>query len=444
MTGTPRPGTDSPTGMPTRDPTGAPSVAVACQGGGSHTAFTAGVLARLLEAPELSEHRLTGISGTSGGAVCATLAWTALRRGDRAAASRLLTDFWRDNAADGPFERVLNAWLLLAASLQSYGLLPEISPYHTPVASIGLEEFRAMLERHVDFDAVTVDDAGAHPQLLLGAVDVQSGAFRAFNSRRDRITADCVLASAAIPTLFRAVSVDGASYWDGLFSQNPPVRELLDTRPDELWVVQVNPRARAEVPQTLLDIEDRRNELAGNLSLYQELAFIEKIDELLAQGVIVGDRYKQVMVRVIELPADQLRRVRGPASKLNREPEFLDALIELGRTQADRFLRALAFEQVWERGDRDALTHAIEPRAAVRVDPELGLASVSAAALLGDRVRIDRTHKQVSGDRVSWSVVVDGEGDRGRHAHVDVTVGPTRVSAVAVRGTERALSAARS
>ena len=80
-----------------------------------------------------------------------------------------------------------------------------------------------------------------------------------------------VLASAAIPTLFRAVHVDGGTYWDGLFSQNPPVRELLDTRPDELWVIQINPTARADEPTTVLDIADRRNELAGNLSLYQEL-----------------------------------------------------------------------------------------------------------------------------------------------------------------------------
>ena len=70
--------------------------------------------------------------------------------------------------------------------------------------------------------------------LLVGAVDVLSGEFKAFNSRREAITADMILASAAIPNLFRSVKVDGGTYWDGLFSQNPPVRELLDTRPDEL------------------------------------------------------------------------------------------------------------------------------------------------------------------------------------------------------------------
>jgi hypothetical protein len=46
------------------------------------------------------------------------------------------------------------------------------------------------------------------------------------------------------------------------------VRELLETKPDELWVIQINPTARADEPRSVLDITDRRNELAGNLSLY--------------------------------------------------------------------------------------------------------------------------------------------------------------------------------
>src|SRR5687767_13002864 len=113
--------------------------------------------------------------------------------------------------------------------------------------------------------------------LLIGAIDVLSGEFRAFSSRRDRITADTVLASAAIPTLFPAVQADGGTYWDGLYSQNPPVLELIDTNPDEIWVIQINPTERATEPRTLVEIADRRNELAGNLSLHQELHFIDQI-----------------------------------------------------------------------------------------------------------------------------------------------------------------------
>lgn len=56
---------------------------IACQGGGSHTAFTAGVLKRLLGADELAGYQVAGLSGTSGGAVCALLAWYALLDDDR-------------------------------------------------------------------------------------------------------------------------------------------------------------------------------------------------------------------------------------------------------------------------------------------------------------------------------------------------------------------------
>ena len=76
--------------------------------------------------------------------------------------------------------------------------------------------------------------------LLVGAVDVLSGKFGAFNSRRDRISAETILASAAIPTFFRSVRLDGGTYWDGLFSQNPPIKELTDEKPDEIWVIQIN------------------------------------------------------------------------------------------------------------------------------------------------------------------------------------------------------------
>jgi len=206
--------------------TSGPAVAIACQGGGSHTAFSAGVLARLLEGDEVADHRIIGLSGTSGGAICATLVWSALREGDRARAAALLDEFWAENAASDPADRALNAVAMLAGLAQAYGMLPAVSPYHLPAPSYGLDRFREMLARHIDFDAIEIDDDARDPMLLLGAVDVLSGRFRAFNSRTERITADRVLASAAIPTLFPAVHVDGGVYWDGLFSQNPPVRDL--------------------------------------------------------------------------------------------------------------------------------------------------------------------------------------------------------------------------
>src|SRR5215211_284276 len=392
-------------------------VAIACQGGGSHTAFTAGVLKRLLGAEELAEVEVVGLSGTSGGAVCALLAWSALLDGNPAAAGNRLEAFWADNSATTPLEQLVNTWVVWAARLENVIVMPAISPYDNPLEVQILREFRAMLERQVNFEqlAAKAEQAGeSGPKLVLGAVDVLSGNFRAFNSRREPITADMVLASAAIPNLFRAVHLPDGTYWDGLFSQNPPVGELVDTRPDELWVIQINPRRRDREPRTVVEIADRRNELAGNLSLHQELSFIEKIDQLLAEGRLGDDgKYKQILVRLIELTRPPQSRPLGTASKLNRDPAFIAELLAHGEVKAEEFLAARSFERAWRDGDPDAVLGCFADDAELwSAAPFLDQAGLRGRQQIGRFVRerlttdlhVDPTRKQVAGDRVSWTV----------------------------------------
>lgn len=401
-------------------------VAIACQGGGSHTAFTAGVLSRLLqEAP--SSYEVVGLSGTSGGAVCALLAWYALRDGDPAGAAALLAEFWADNSATTPLEQIVNATIMMAGDLQQFFVAPEISPYDNVLSESAAEEFKQMLRRRVDFERLGTASGDGEPLLLVGAVDVLSGEFRVFDSRRDRISPETILASAAIPTLFRSVHLDGGTYWDGLFSQNPPIRELVDVHPDELWVIQINPKQRAGEPRTVLDIADRRNELAGNLSLYQELHFIEKIDQLLDEGLLAGGgKYKSIMVRVIELSPSRLPRSLGAASKLNRDPGFIRDLIAHGNEQAGEFLTALEFERAWR--DQDA--GAIGDLLADDVELTSGAPFPDCKPTIGaDQVRsfvtghlasmvIDASRKQIARDRITWTLRVQpsnsGESLAGR------------------------------
>ncbi len=55
-------------------------IAIACQGSGSHTAFTAGVLKKILSQRDKT-YDIVALSGTSGGAICAALTWYGLLTG---------------------------------------------------------------------------------------------------------------------------------------------------------------------------------------------------------------------------------------------------------------------------------------------------------------------------------------------------------------------------
>jgi NTE family protein len=306
-------------------------IAIACQGGGSHTAFTAGVLAGLLaRLPE--EVEVVALSGTSGGAVCATLAWDGLLRGDVPRAIRNLESFWNSIAARDPWAQLMNQTLMSVMTLRDLMVLPEVSPYHFP--PWGEDEFRSVLNAHFDFAELRKLAANpSAPRLQIGAVEVLSGHFEVFTG--EDLCAECLLASAAIPELFRAVEIPGRGvYWDGLFSQNPPIHDLVDHDINELWVIQINASTCAQVPTETHEILDRRNELAGNLSMEQELTIIAANNRAIAEGRLKQPKYGPIHIARIPLDRDL-----GYRSKLDRRPEFLRELMEYGRTKARWFLQ---------------------------------------------------------------------------------------------------------
>ena len=306
-------------------------VAVACQGGGSHTAFTAGVLQGVLgDLPDDVE--IVALSGTSGGAICAALAWDGLVRGDPELAIGKLQGFWEAMAARDPLDQIANQSLMSIMSLRDLMVLPEVSPYHLP--AWGEDKFREILAQYFDFEELRrlARRPGA-PILQIGAVEVLSGHFELFTG--EELSADCLLASAAIPELFRAVRVAGRGvFWDGLFSQNPPIHDLIDHSIDELWVIQINSSTCARVPTETHEILDRRNELAGNLSMEQELQFIKTINRAIAQGRIKDPAFHQIRVERIALDRELDHR-----TKLDRRYELLEELREYGRTKWRLFLK---------------------------------------------------------------------------------------------------------
>jgi NTE family protein len=275
---------------------------------------------------------VVALSGTSGGAMCAALAWDGLLRGDPQRASQKLQQFWESIAASEPWDQILNQTLLNLVSLRNHMVLPEVSPYSFP--PWGEERFRDILNQHFDFEELRelARRPGA-PALQIGAVEVLTGHFEVFTGEDLRV--ECLLASAAIPELFRAVTVpDRGVYWDGLYSQNPPIHDLTDHNINELWVIQINPSNCARVPTATHEILDRRNELAGNLSMEQELRLIEMINHLIAAGKLNDPKYHPIHVARIALDRDL-----DYCSKLDRRPAFLDDLREYGRAKARWFLK---------------------------------------------------------------------------------------------------------
>jgi NTE family protein len=226
----------------------------------------------------------------------------------------------------------MNQSLMTTMSLRDLMVMPEVSPYHFP--PWGEEKFRAILEEYFDFNELRVlaRRPGA-PMLRIGAVEVLSGHFELFAG--EDLSVEVLLASAAIPELFRAITVPGRGvFWDGLFSQNPPVHDLINYQVDEIWIIQINSSTCTRVPTETHEILDRRNALSGNLSLEQELAFIDMLNRAITAG-----RLNDPNIHPIRVSRISLDRELGYRSKLDRRSELLEELREYGRTKCRWFLK---------------------------------------------------------------------------------------------------------
>lgn len=340
------------------------NVAIACQGGGSQTAFTAGVLKAFLEHEVHHKKNIVSFSGTSGGAICATLAWFALRKAaqdNESPSIQPLVAFWRDNSTQNLYEAVFNDFWVGSLRLMEGGMLPQWetspdAPYfkflwpqvYGMLPHRNFYDFQKLLATHIDFGQIAAWDRHGGPALIIGAADVLSGKFRKFSSRKGEIELQTLMASAAVPTLFPAVRIGDSAYWDGLFSDNPPTDELLDedfvgseNLPDEVWIIQINPQKCRRVPVLPGEIADRRNEMIGNESLYQDVEKIELINRFLAQGAFTPEyqaRYRPVVLRFIVM-SENLQEMLDYAAKLDRSRKFIDDLMQDGEIQAGRFLQ---------------------------------------------------------------------------------------------------------
>src|SRR5215467_6308132 len=316
---------------------------LALQGGGAHGAFTWGVLEQILSDERLS---IEGISGTSAGAVNAVMLADGLCRGGREEAQKRLADFWRSASSTGNLpalqravmERLLSFTPLEGTPVQAW--LDALSRYFSPydVNPLNINPLKDLIERFVDFEKLR---ANADLQIFVSATNVQTGHVRIFP--REKITADAVMASACLPSLFRAVEIDGVPYWDGGYLGNPVIFPFFRaTQTEDVLVVQINPRVRHVSPKSSHEIMNRLNEITFNSSLLAEFRAIDFVRRLIDMGRLPRGtgrgEYRRINVHRIAL--DEAFRKLTAASKLSSDYDFFVMLRNGGRRAARNFLDA--------------------------------------------------------------------------------------------------------
>jgi NTE family protein len=308
---------------------------LALQGGGSHGAFTWGVLDRLLEEPWL---QIAGISGTSAGAMNAAVLADGWAEGGAKAARSSLEKFWNRvsrAAAFSPLQRSPVDWLMGRWTLDTspaYIFMDLTSRLLSPYVlnPLDFNPLRRILAECIDCDRL----AHSPIKLFITATSVRTGRGRIF--RNAEITADVLLASACLPTMFRAVEIDGEPYWDGGYTGNPTITPLVrETDAHDSILVQINPPERLDTPRTAPDILNRLNEISFNSPLMKELRMIALLRQVADPGSGEGARWAQM--RTHRIMTDMLAQL-GASSKLNAEEAFIAMLQIEGRRAASEFL----------------------------------------------------------------------------------------------------------
>jgi NTE family protein len=311
-------------------------VALALQGGGSHGAFTWGVLDRLLEEPTLD---IIGITGTSAGAMNAVALADGLLRGGPRQARQGLRKFWTAIGEMPGFgsllwpmsgEAAANLDLKQTPAYLSWDMLTRnLSPYDLNPSRIN--PLRAPLTELIDFDRLRAQEK---LQVTVCATNARSATRRVFSNKE--ISVDAVLASACLPLMFPAVEIDGEPYWDGGYTGNPalvPLMRKLPKQKFDLIFVRIDPIIHEDTPHSVREINDRITEVIFNSTLVLELGMLAVVLKFVDEGLLDRERFGRVRFHGIE--ASAIMEKLATSSKLNNTPALLEYLFDLGRKTAD-------------------------------------------------------------------------------------------------------------
>jgi NTE family protein len=252
---------------PPRPPAYDKKVGLVLQGGGALGSYQAGVY----EALAASEYLPDWVAGISIGSVNAAII------AGNAPEHRIgrLRDFWEGVTAPtrhwpstlgGPlaaWQQRASAWT--AAMFGQPGFFTPRTPQdwlspHRLVSYYDTAALKGTLERLVDFDRI---NDPRQIRLSVGAVNVRTGDFAYFDSERQTIRPEHVMASGALPPGFPPVEIDGEQYWDGGLYSNTPLQYVIDFSPRRSRLIfQVDLfAAYGRVPHNLDEVDERAKDI---------------------------------------------------------------------------------------------------------------------------------------------------------------------------------------
>ena len=332
---------------------GKKKINLALQGGGAHGAFTWGVLDRLLEDDRIE---IEGISGTSAGAMNASVMAYGLAIGGPEGARQKLREFWELNSKAGQKGPMRPSMLDKMVSKGNMDFSPGflfidfISKFMSPyeLNPMNMNPLKDLLAKVVDFNKLRESNVC---KLFIAATNVKNGQLRVFENKE--VSLDAVLASACLPFMFQAVEVEGEYYWDGGYIGNPPLFPLItQTESKDILIIQINPVNITKMPTNSREILDRINTLSFNSSLMRELRAVHFVTNLIDKGELSQDKHKRVFIHTVD--ADSVVEGLGVSSKLNSDRDFLKYLFDGGRKMASEFLEQ-HFDKIGNESSTDIL-----------------------------------------------------------------------------------------
>ena len=315
-------------------------VALVLQGGGALGSYQAGVIDGLMA----SGIELDWVAGISIGAVNAAIVAgnPPERRVER------LTTFWDRVTSqlpsfpifpDDKVREAVHEWsagFVMAAGVPGFfsprGLPPMFAPpgTHEALSFYDTKPLEKTLNELVDWDLINAKDSPV--RLSVGAVDVETGNFRYFDSKLEPLDARHVMASGALPPGLPPVEIEGRLWWDGGLVSNTPLNHVLDNQREDLLVFQVDlfPSIAAP-PRTIMDVMARE----------KEIRFSSRTREISNQLMRIRQDRELARRVLAKIPAE-----------LHNDPD-VRALAERAAEHPVNLVQLIYRANAWEGGARD-------------------------------------------------------------------------------------------